>query len=52
MVTLIHIKFMGLLTNYMIGPLGLKVGSGDVRELKVRGASDIFTQRCYCTVIC
>ena len=43
---------MGLLTNYVIGPLGLKVGVGEVREVKVREVSEMLTGRCSCTVIC
>ena len=52
MVALSNIKFMGLLTNCTIVPLGLKVGGGEVRKVKVRDASEILTRICYCTVIC
>ena len=49
-VALTHIKFMGVLTNCTIGPLGLKVGGGEACELKVRDASVVLTGRCSCTV--
>ena len=45
-----HIKFMGILTNFTIGPLGLKVGGGKAYEVKVRDASVVLTGRCSCTV--
>ena len=52
MVILSRIKFMGLLMNFVIRPLGLKVGGGEACEVKVSDASAILTGRCSCTVIC
>ena len=50
--TLSHIKFMGILMNCMIGPLGLKVGGGEALKVKVRDASALLNGICSCTVIC
>ena len=50
MVTLSHIKCIGLLTNFTIGPLGLKVGGEEARKSKVRDASVIFTVTGSCKV--
>ena len=52
MVSLSHMKFMGILKIFTIIPLGLKVGGGEARRVKVKDASAIFTGRCSCTVIC
>ena len=52
MVDLIHIKFIGLLSNCTIGPLGLKVGGEEVHKVKVRDASEILTGKCSFKVIC
>ena len=46
METLSHIEFMGMLTNFTIGKLGLEVGYGEVREVKLRNASEFLTGRC------
>ena len=52
MVALRDKKNMGLLKNCSSGPVGLKVGGGEARKVKVRDASAILTGRCSCTVIC
>ena len=44
MVALIHIKFMGLLKNFTIKMLGLKVGCGEACKLKVRYESAILLE--------
>ena len=35
-----HIKFMGILMNCTIRPLGLKVGVGEAHKVKLRDASE------------
>ena len=52
MVSLSHIKFMGIITNCTIGLLGSKVVVWEAREVKVRDASDILTGRCYFKIFC
>ena len=51
-VALSYINFMEVLKNFMIRPLGLKLGGGEARKVKVSDASTILTGRCSCTVIC
>ena len=52
MVAISHKMFIGLLKNYTIKPLGLKVGCGEAREVNVRDTSAILTKICSCKVIC
>ena len=52
MVDLSYIIFMGILINFKIGPLVLKVVGGEAREVKVRDAGEMLTRRCSCTAIC
>ena len=39
-----HIQFMGVLMNFTVRPLGLKVGGGEAREVNVRSMSAILTR--------